>query len=153
VPIALVIVFATAGAFMGDSTSWFIGHRWGTSLITRWEPIHRHLAGPLARAELHFDRHGGPTVFGARFVGPLRALIPLVAGTSGMTYRRFVPWNAMASVIWVTIVIALGAIFGETIASIIDRFGLIATGLLILVLVGLFIRHRARRSAAETESS
>jgi membrane-associated protein len=146
VPLVAVIGVASVGAFLGDSTSWFIGHRWGTALLRRWAPVWQRMEAPLARAEDHFARYGGPTVFGARFVGPLRALVPLVAGTSGMTYRRFVPWNALASIAWVSLVVVLGAVFGETVASTIDRFGLVVAGLLVAAALGLWIRHR-RRSA------
>ena len=95
VPLVVVIVFASFGAFVGDSTSWFIGHRWGTSLLRRWDRVWHHVEAPLAAAEVHFERYGGPTVFGARFIGPLRALIPLVAGTSGMP-----GWSASARSHW-----------------------------------------------------
>ena len=55
VPIPLVIAIGALGAFAGDSTSWFIGHRWGYRLITKWEPIHRRMAKPLEAAERHFE--------------------------------------------------------------------------------------------------
>ena len=123
VPLPVVIIVGALGAFLGDSTSWYIGHRWGYRIITRWQPIHRRLAGPLERAERHFATNGGKTVFVGRFVGALRALVPLVAGTSGMTYRRFVPANAAASILWVSAMVILGAVFGKAVASTIDRFG------------------------------
>ena len=63
VPLPVVIVVGALGAFLGDSTSWYIGHRWGYRIITRWEPVHRRLAGPLERAERHFATNGGKTVF------------------------------------------------------------------------------------------
>ena len=149
VPLVVVIVFASFGAFVGDSTSWFIGHRWGTSLLRRWDRVWHHVEAPLAAAEVHFERYGGPTVFGARFIGPLRALIPLVAGTSGMPYRRFVPWNALASVAWVTVVIVLGALFGETVASVLDRVGFGLFGLVLATVVVVWWRRRRARRAAE----
>jgi len=152
VPIVLVIAVGSAGAFLGDSTSWFIGHRWGTALLTRWEPIRRHTEGPLAAAEDHFARYGGPTVFGARFVGPLRALVPLVAGTSGMAYRRFVPWNAAASVGWVTLVVTLGAVFGEPVAAALDRFGLVVTVVMVAVVFIVVARYRVRRRRAAADT-
>jgi len=148
VPLVLVIAVASVGAFLGDSTSWFIGHRWGTALLTRWDPVWRRVEAPFARAQAYFDRYGGQTVFGARFVGPLRALVPLVAGTSGMPYRRFLPWNALASVTWVSVVVILGALFGERVASTIDRFGLVVTGLLVIGALGLWMRHRRRARPA-----
>lgn len=149
VPLLVVIAVAAIGAFLGDTVSWFIGHRWGTALLTRWEPVWRRVEGPYARAQAYFGHYGGPTVFGARFVGPLRALVPLVAGTSGMPYRRFVPWNALASVTWVSLVIVLGALFGERVASILDRIGLVALGALMVLGLAFWAwrRHRAARTA------
>lgn len=147
----VVIAVAAAGAFVGDSTSWFIGHRWGTALLTRWEPIRRHTEKPLERAETHFDKYGGQTVFAGRFVGALRAVVPLVAGTSGMTYRSFVPWNAAASITWVTAMIVLGAAFGEAVAAAVDRFGVALTGLVVLVIVTFYVRYRIRRRREELD--
>ena len=126
--------------------------RWGTALLTRWEPIRRHTEGPLAVAEDHFARYGGPTVFGARFVGPLRALVPLVAGTSGMAYRRFLPWNAAASIGWVTLVVTLGAVFGEPVAAALDRFGLVVTVVVVAVIFVVVARYRVRRRRAAADS-
>lgn len=144
VPLLAVIAAAAVGAFCGDSISWFIGHRWGTALLTRWPRVWRRVEGPYARAQAYFGRYGGPTVFGARFVGPLRALVPLVAGTSGMPYRRFVPWNVLASVTWVSAVIILGALFGERVASILDRIGLVALGVVMVLGLALWAWHRRR---------
>ena len=152
IPLARIIVIGSAGAFAGDSVSWYVGHRWGTSLVTRWNPIRQRLEGPLVHAERYFDDYGGRTVFLGRFVGALRAIVPLVAGTAGMPYRRFVPWNALASIAWVSTVVLLGAVFGETVAGIVDRFGLVVTGIVIVVGAALVIRHR-RRSGAENRSS
>ncbi len=149
VSLVAVIAVGAAGAFLGDSTSWYIGHRWGVSLITRWEPVRRRMEPPLMRTEQYFAKHGGITVFAGRFVGVLRAFVPLVAGTSGMTFRQFVPWNLAASVLWVGVVVMLGAIFGETVATVIDRFGLVLTGLLIVAALGLVVRHFRRRRRAQ----
>lgn len=152
VPLPAVIAVAAVGAFLGDSTSWYIGHRWGTVLLFRWDIVRRHIEGPLARAETHFAEYGGQTVFTARFVGALRAVVPLVAGTSGMSYRRFVPWNVAASIIWVSVVVILGAIFGEAVAATIDRFGIIITAIVVVAVVVLVIRRRVRRRQGTADS-
>jgi len=146
--VAVVAVGAT-GAAVGDSTSWYIGHRWGTSVITRWEPVRRRMEGPMDAARTHFAERGGRTVFAARFVGALRALVPLVAGTSGMTYRAFLPWNVAASVVWVSVMVVLGAVFGESIASTVDRFGTVLTIILVVVALLLFARHRRAKRRTE----
>lgn len=149
VSVVSIIAIGSVGAFAGDSVSWYIGHRWGTSLVTRWNPVRQRLEGPLIAAERHFDRSGGRTVFIGRFVGALRAIVPLVAGTAGMPYRRFVPWNAAASVAWVTAVVVLGVIFGEAVADVVDRFGLVLTGIVVMVGATLALRHRRRTRASD----
>lgn len=148
VSLVAVIAVGSAGAFLGDSTSWYIGHRWGVSLITRWEPVRRRTEAPLRRTEQYFAKYGGITVFGGRFVGVLRAFVPLVAGMSGMTFRQFLPWNIAASVLWVGAVVMLGAIFGETVASAVDRFGVLLTILLVAVALVLVVRHLRKRQRA-----
>ncbi len=140
--IAIVYVCAVAGAFCGDSVSWFIGHRWGTAVLTRWPRLHRHAEPAIDRAEAHFARHGGRAIFIARFVGMLRAVAPLVAGTAGLSYRKFAPWNAAASICWVGLMITIGAIAGEAIASSVERVSLLISVAVAVLLVGWFIRRR-----------
>ena len=94
------------------------------------------------RATEYFERHGGRTVFFARFVGALRAVAPLAAGTAGMPYRRFAPWNAAASVIWVGLMITLGVAFGDDIADFVDRFSIVLSLVVVGLLVAFYLRSR-----------
>jgi membrane protein DedA with SNARE-associated domain len=66
-----------------------------------------------------------------------------------MTYRRFVPANAAASILWVSTMVILGAVFGKTVASTIDRFGIAVTTAVVIVAVGFLIRHRVKRRRVE----
>jgi membrane-associated protein len=147
VPVIAVVAVATVGAFLGDSTSWLIGHYWGETLLLRWEPVRKRTEEPLERAERFFARRGGQTVFLARFVGALRALVPLAAGTAGMPYRRFWPWNAAASVTWVTAIVMLGAVFGETVAQTVDRYSVAVSIVVALVIIFLLGRSWRRRTS------
>ena len=78
-------------------------------------------------------------MFAARWVGALRALVPLVAGTSEMPFRRFLPWDATAAVLWVTATVWLGATLGDDVADVVDRIGttisLVVVGVIVLVVV------------------
>ncbi|MCP5028697.1 MAG: hypothetical protein GY929_20680 [Actinomycetia bacterium] len=63
-----------------------------------------------------------------------------------MSYRKFVPWNAAASVGWVTLVVMLGAVFGETVASVLDRLSLVVAGAVVVaVMVWVIVQRRHRR--------
>ena len=148
--IAVVYVAGALGAFCGDSVSWYIGHRWGVRVLSRFPRLWRRMEHEVERATVHFERHGGRTVFFARFVGALRAVAPLAAGTAGMSYRRFAPWNAAASIIWVGLMVTLGATFGDDIADFVDRFSLVLSLLVVLGLALWFWRRR-RNAVGDNE--
>jgi undecaprenyl-diphosphatase len=132
----LLVVFGTAGAILGDSFSYVVGRRWGMSLVRRWRWLRRRLEPRFERAHGYFERRGGRAVFAARWVGALRALVPLVAGTAAMPYRRFLAWDAAAAVLWVTVMIWLGALLGDDVARVVDRIG---TGISLVVVGGIIL--------------
>ena len=142
--ITVVYIAGTLGAFCGDSVSWYIGHRWGVRVLSRFPRLWRRMEHEVDRATKYFERHGGRTVFFARFVGALRAVAPLAAGTAGMPYRRFAPWNAAASVIWVGLMITLGVAFGDDIADFVDRFSIVLSLVVVGLLVAFYLRSRRR---------
>ncbi|MDG2113013.1 MAG: DedA family protein [Actinomycetota bacterium] len=147
-PERALMVFAAGalGAFCGDSVSWYIGHRWGVAVLQRWPWIWSRTERHLQRAESFFDQHGGRAIFTARFIGALRALAPVVAGAANMPYRRFAPWNALASVAWVGLVVTLGAVFGRSIANAVDRAG-VALSVITVVAIVAWLVVRKRRQA------
>ena len=144
----ILVVLGSIGSVLGDSFSYVVGRRWGMTLVRRWSWLRRRLEFRFERAHGHFEQHGGRAVFVARWVGALRALVPLVAGTAGMPYRRFLVWDAVAAVLWVTTMVWLGALVGDDIARVVDRVGtaisLVVVGVIALVVV---VRARRRRPA------
>ncbi len=88
----------------------------------------------------------------ARFVGPLRAVVPFVAGSSGMDFRRFLQWDVPAAIAWGALMVGLGAAFGEAIARTIDRLDWWLTIIIVVVIVGYFVFRaiwkRTHREAA-----
>lgn len=137
-PWVLVLV-GSIGAVLGDSLSYLVGRRWGMSLVRRWGWLRRRIEPRFHRAHAYFERRGGWAVFAARWVGALRAVVPVVAGTSEMSYRRFLSWDAAAAVLWVTTTVWLGATLGDDIAEVVDRIGtgisLAVVGVIVLVVV------------------
>src|SRR5688572_23292882 len=120
---APVIAAAALGATLGDSTSYALGRFAGRPILCRWEPVRRRVEPKIEHAEKRFADRGGALVFFARFVGALRAIVPLVAGIERMPFRRFIAWNIAASIIWSTLVVSLGYAFGDEITSFVDRSG------------------------------
>ena len=136
-----MIVAGALGATAGDTVSYLLGRRFGVQIIERWDFTRRHLGPKVERAQDYFGDHGGAAVFVGRFVGALRAVVPLVAGTAGMPFRRFFVWNVAASICWAGAVVSLGYFVGQRIADVIDRLGLWIS-LVAVALVAAFFAFR-----------
>ena len=111
-----VIVWAAIGAILGDWVSYSIGRRIGPSVYRRW-PLNRHRP-MVARARLFFRRYGFVSVFLGRFLGPIRATIPLVAGVMEMGRRRFQIANVASAILWVPVMFAPGYLAARSLGSV-----------------------------------
>jgi membrane protein DedA with SNARE-associated domain/membrane-associated phospholipid phosphatase len=109
-----LIAVVAAGAVLGDSIGYELGRRFGRTWLIRhgrWLGIGE---GRLRGVDVFFARHGRKTVFLARFVGFLRALVPFVAGSSRMRYRSFMPYNVLGGVTWSALTVFLGYFLGAS---------------------------------------
>ena len=145
VPLVTMILAATVGATIGDSVSYGIGRRWGRPLLCRYEVVRTRMAPKIERAEGWFDERGGAAIFFGRFVGALRAVVPLAAGIGRMPYGRFLPWNIAASLLWGGITVTLGYVAGEHIASFVDRTGWAISGVVVVGALVWYLVSRARK--------
>lgn len=105
-----LIWFATVGAILGDGISYVLGKR-GKILFTENSRVFK--ANYLERGEAFFRKHGGKSVFLGRFLGPLRAVIPFVAGISRMDTRSFYFWNILSAILWSSSHLIAGYLFGN----------------------------------------
>ena len=96
---------------LGDTTSFYIGRRLGRSFLEKHGPRVKITHERLEQVEGYFDRHGGKTILIGRFIGLVRALAPFIAGSSGMPYRRFIPYSVVGCGAWATLFCVLGYIF------------------------------------------
>ena len=96
---------------LGDTTSFFIGRRLGRELLLRHGPKIRIDEARVEQVESYFERHGGKTILIGRFIGLVRALSPFVAGSSGLRYRRFIPFSVIGCGLWTTTFCVLGYVF------------------------------------------
>lgn len=147
---------AVIAAIAGDSCGYLVGRRLGpaarSSRAGRW-------IGPQRweRTQDLMVRRGAVAVLTGRWVGVLRALVPAVAGMSGMAYRRYLVWNTVGGVLWVSVVATAGylagAALGATTLTTISVCGIVLavivviTHVLVRVLRGRF-EHRPRLARA-----
>ncbi|WP_211111647.1 DedA family protein [Azospirillum brasilense] len=101
-----VYVALALGAVLGDAVSYWLGRVFGDRVPAVW-PF-RQRPELLERGGRFFLRHGGKSVFFARFLGPLRPVVPITAGMMAMPHHSFQTANLLSAVIWVPLMMAPG---------------------------------------------
>jgi membrane protein DedA with SNARE-associated domain len=135
-------------AVAGDNIGFAIGHFGGRALALRWGRYVFLTSERLDKAESFFDRHGSKIIVVARFIEGLRQANGIVAGITGMHWRRFILFNAIGAALWVGVWVSLGYLAGSHITAIYGRvtryslYVLIALGVLVAALIA---RHQLRR--------
>jgi membrane protein DedA with SNARE-associated domain len=148
-------VTAFAAAVIGDSIGYLIGRSGGRRLVLRYGKYVRLTPALFERVEKFMTRHGPKVVVAARFIEGLRQLNGIVAGASGMAWRRFVVFNAIGAAAWVGVWCTAGYLAGDHIAAIeatISRYQRYAIAAAILAAAGyiaLRVIRRRRRAARE----
>jgi membrane-associated protein len=106
--VALLIV----AAILGDSLNYAIGHYIGPRVYdkpdSRW-----FKQDHLRRTQGFYDRYGGVTIIIGRFVPIIRTFAPFLAGVAGMTYRKFLSYNVIGAVLWISLLVYAGYLFGN----------------------------------------
>ncbi len=137
---------AIAGAIAGDSISFWIGYHFKERIHKAW-PF-RSYPSILLKGERFFLKHGGKSIVLGRFVGPIRAVIPTVAGIMGMSPRSFAWVNVLSAIAWAPAYILPGVAVGASFnlaTQVATRLGLFV----LLVIIGVwlivwFIRYGLR---------
>jgi membrane protein DedA with SNARE-associated domain/membrane-associated phospholipid phosphatase len=122
-----VAAVTVVGAILGDGFSYWLGRRYHERLCTWW-PLRAHPEW-LARGQAHFAAHGGKSVFLGRFLGPVRAIVPVVAGMSDMPVLRFTLVNVLSAIAWSAALLLPGVLFGASL----QLAGAVSSRLLILL--------------------
>jgi membrane-associated protein len=140
-----IAVIAVLGAVIGDSVGYEVGRRYGNRILATRMFARRQ--GGIERGRKLLNDYGGRAVFLSRFTAFLRAVMPGLAGTARLPYRRFLVFNAAGGVIWAVGFTLLGYLVGASyrkVESIAGRASEIILGVLVLLAVLLVIRHRRR---------
>jgi membrane-associated protein len=131
-----VIPTSVAGAVIGDAVGFGLGRRYGERLLRR---LPDWLVKPEAvRATNDLLRRRGPIL----------VLIAGLAGMSGLTWGRFLPYNLLGGVIWATVVALLGYLAGAGLAVVQEQLGMVSNivlGVLVAAALAMWLRSHVRR--------
>lgn len=148
--LGLVIAAGAAGAYAGDSSAYLLGRR-ADERFKRTLFRGDNGARRQAWAERTLERHGGPLIFGARFVPGGRTATTVSAGALRMRWARFAAFAAMAALGWASYAALMGYLGGRAFEDnplwgLLVGFGLAA---LTLLVVEVARRSRARSRRAD----
>ncbi len=107
----VLIGLLSLAAILGDTVNYWVGAYIGPRAFTgeiRW--LKKEY---LDRTHAFYEKHGGKTIILARFIPIIRTFAPFVAGVGAMTYARFVVYNVVGGIVWVTLFVLGGYFFGN----------------------------------------
>jgi membrane-associated protein len=142
-----IMVVATLAATVGDNLGFALGYYGGRPLLTRYQALFRIENKTVERGEELFARYGPVTVFLARFVFGMRVIAGPMAGVLRMPWRKFIIFNFLGAILWVTVISGVGYLFGqhwERLAGEVKRIDIAVAILLVIVAILLWWRSRRK---------
>jgi membrane protein DedA with SNARE-associated domain len=137
------LAWAAAGAVAGDGVSFWLGYHYKDRLRVIW-PISRY-PSLVQRGEQFFLKHGGKSVLFGRFVGPVRPILPAVAGMLRMPPVRFITIDILSGVAWAPVYTLPGILFGASMglaSEIASRLAVLALAVLAILWFTAWLVHR-----------
>ena len=98
---------AVLGSILGDWISWWIGLRYHRQIVHSW--VFRRFEVQIEKALHLFHKWGTWAIVIGRFMGPMRATVPLVAGMSELEFWPFMIANTLSALVWAYVLLAPGA--------------------------------------------
>ncbi len=134
--IVYVIVILWLAAFGGDNTNYWIGYFFGKKIVkNKYVPINQE---HIDKTEEFYQKHGGKTIFLARFMPIFRTFAPFVAGIGKMKYQKFVTYSFIGATCWIGGLTLAGYFFGN-IPLVKDNFSIVIMGIIIISIApGIF---------------
>jgi len=129
--LVVVLCSVISGAALGDGLAFWFGNR-NPSRIRKFWPLNKHRV-LIHRGEMFFQKYGKAAVLLARFLPPVRAFVPVIAGAMGMTPRQFYPLNLVAILLWAAVHVFPGVLAGKAY----QRAGAIAGHLTLPIILGI----------------
>lgn len=108
-------LWAVAGASTGDALSFALGKHYKERVYNvLWFKKHPDF---LTKGHVFFEKYGVFSILIGRFVGPIRAVIPLVAGILDMPLKQYIPVNIIASLLWAPAYLFPGFLFANALSN------------------------------------
>ncbi len=139
----------SGAAILGDTANYWIGHFVGEKAFTGNSRLIKKEY--LERTHAFYEKHGGKTIFLARFIPIIRTFAPFVAGVGRMRYGYFISYNVFGGLLWPGLFIFAGYFFGN-VPLVKENFSLVIIAIIVISVIPAVIEAlRNRKSPAKTE--
>ncbi len=148
----VVFVLLAFAAILGDTVNYWIGHRIGPRVFR--EDVRFLKREYLERTQRFYEKHGGKTIFLARFIPIIRTFAPFVAGVGTMRYGKFIVYNVVGALVWTSLFTSAGYFFGN-IPVVRDHFGLVVVAIIVISVLPVVyevVKQRLRPEQPEDKS-
>ncbi len=144
----LLLILLMIAAIGGDTVNYWIGHYIGDRAYSiKW--IKKEY---IDKTHSFFEKHGGKTIFLARFVPIVRTFAPFVAGIGRMSYGYFITYNFVGGITWVLLFTLSGYFFGN-IPFVRENFEFVIVAIILISVVPIFIEWwKARRESKQIKA-
>lgn len=142
-----ILFFSLAvAAILGDTANYWIGHKLGERVF---EMDSRFIKREyLEKTQAFYNKHGGKTIFLARFIPIIRTFAPFIAGVGKMRYSYFITYNFVGGIVWTFIMLFAGYFFG-TQKFVQDNFSLVIIAIIIISVLPAVVEWLRNRKPAQ----
>jgi membrane-associated protein len=144
-PLLLFALLAFA-AIIGDTVNYWIGHYIGPKVFTTNSRFLKK--EHLERTQAFYEKHGGKTIFLARFVPIIRTFAPFVAGVGSMRYSYFLSYNVIGGLVWTGAFLTAGYFFGN-LPFVQDNFSLVVLAIIFISVLPAVVEVLKERGASK----
>jgi membrane-associated protein len=142
--VVVLYLVVAAAAVLGDTVNYWIGHTIGPRAFSG--KIRFLKKEYLERTQAFYDKHGGKTIFLARFVPIVRTFAPFVAGVGQMRYGHFISFNVFGGILWTALFVFTGFFFGN-LEFIQKNFSLVVVAIVIISVLPMVYEYvKTKRS-------
>jgi membrane-associated protein len=148
----LLAVGLILAAIVGDTVNYHVGKSIGPKVM-KSETSRLFNKKHLEKTHKFYEKYGGKTIILARFVPIVRTFAPFVAGAGAMNYQKFILYNIVGAILWVTTMLGSGYLLGQ-VPWVKEHFEAIVIAIVIISVMPMVIEYfkvRAEKKAADAE--
>ena len=130
-----LLIILIIAAVLGDTVNYFIGKNFSRKILQSKRLVKEE---NLNKAKKFVDKYGGKAVFLARFVPIIRTIVPFVAGSGELEYKKFFKYNLIGGITWVFVCLTTGYFFGN-IPVVKNNFSIFILAIIFISILPIFI--------------